>query len=371
MDDKDTTGQAYESLTQAIFQTILDQDAAQNIHVERDVQLKGKSTSHQIDVYWKFVLGGLTYETIVEAKDWNKRVDQGKLLAFKTVLDDLPGQPKGIFVTRTGYQGGAKDVAAFYGIILYELDQVPSGGHNITMKVGGWATVNFKVLELIPPQDVVEPSDPDCGSHNLPLQAPATLGQQQPRRENAFGRQYTIFDPEYSNLTFYLDKSWAEEHVGAERMQRPLLELTPFPENVPFYDDQQSEVANLQEILRDASLAMQQENVFQKHFVHSFAHPTFLGAPVTTLPRLKVTGISVDIHIRTRQTPYLFTFPELSNFVQFVLRRIGGDSPDALTFIRSRNATALGQSDVSPPFREAHTYEPVRQKPRGPGRVKE
>jgi hypothetical protein len=171
MDNKDKTGQTYESLTQGIFQTILDQEAVQNIRVERNVQLKGKSTSHQIDVYWKFVLGRLTYETIVEAKDWNKRVDQGRLLAFKAILDDLPGQPKGVFVTRTGYQEGAKDVAASQGIILYELDQVPSGGHNITMKVGGWATVDFKVLEL---------------------QAPANPGQQQPRKRDRFW--YAIYD---------------------------------------------------------------------------------------------------------------------------------------------------------------------------------
>jgi hypothetical protein len=141
-------------------------------------------------------------------------------------------------------------------------------------------------------------------------------------------------------LTFHIDKSWAEEHIGAERMQQPLLELTPFPENVSFYDDQRSEVANLQEILCDAALAMQQENVFQKHFVHSFAHPTFLSPPITTLLRLKTTGISVDIQIRTRQTPYLFTFPELSNFVQFVLRRIEGRPSDVLTFIRPKE-TAL------------------------------
>src|SRR5208282_2707135 len=45
--------------------------------------------------------------------------------AFKCVLDDLPNQPRGIFVTRSGYQQGAKDFAAAQGIILYELDEQP------------------------------------------------------------------------------------------------------------------------------------------------------------------------------------------------------------------------------------------------------
>ena len=66
--------------------------------------MKGKSTSHQIDVYWEFELNGIIYKTVVQAKDWNKPVNKGELLKFREVLNDLPGQPKGIFVTRSGYQ---------------------------------------------------------------------------------------------------------------------------------------------------------------------------------------------------------------------------------------------------------------------------
>jgi hypothetical protein len=40
---------------------------------------------------------------------------------IKGVLDDLPGQPLGIFVTRTGYQSGAEIFAKANGIALYEL----------------------------------------------------------------------------------------------------------------------------------------------------------------------------------------------------------------------------------------------------------
>src|ERR1017187_8716700 len=118
---KDKTGKSYENLTQAIFQSILAQTELRNVDVKRDVVLKGKETSHQIDIYWKFEIGEVQYETIVQAKDWGKRVDQGALLQFKSVLNDLPGQPKGIFVTRTGYQKSAKKYALARGILLYEL----------------------------------------------------------------------------------------------------------------------------------------------------------------------------------------------------------------------------------------------------------
>jgi hypothetical protein len=111
MGQKDKTGKSYEKLVQVIFQSITRQS------VERNVIIRGKTTSHQIDIYWKHEIGGVQYESIVQAKDWNKPVDKSHLLAFKAILDDLPGQPKGIFVTRSGYQAGAEVFALAQGIL--------------------------------------------------------------------------------------------------------------------------------------------------------------------------------------------------------------------------------------------------------------
>jgi hypothetical protein len=95
-------GTAYENLTQVIFQLILGQKDFPNIKVEHNVTLEGKTAHHQIDVYWKFQFGGVSHEVIVQAKDWAKPVEQLHLLAFKEILDDLPGQPRGIFVAAGG-----------------------------------------------------------------------------------------------------------------------------------------------------------------------------------------------------------------------------------------------------------------------------
>src|SRR5580700_5015464 len=113
------TGMAYEFIVQQIFQDIHSSD--KTLKVERDVTLQGITGSHQIDVYWELESAGIVYKTIVQAKDWNKSVNQGELLKFKSVLDDLPGQPRGIFVTRTGYQSGAAKYARAHGIELFEL----------------------------------------------------------------------------------------------------------------------------------------------------------------------------------------------------------------------------------------------------------
>ena len=115
------TGEEYELIVQKVFQSILDQKFVKNIKVEHNVTLQGKSTTHQIDVYWEFSDGISNYATIVQAKDYNRKVSQDKLLTFKSVIDDLPGHPKGIFVTKTGYQKGAKAYAEANDILLYEL----------------------------------------------------------------------------------------------------------------------------------------------------------------------------------------------------------------------------------------------------------
>jgi hypothetical protein len=48
-------------------------------------------------------------------------VKQEQVLAFQSVLGDIPGQPRGIMVARSGFQEGARRYAAHHGIELYEL----------------------------------------------------------------------------------------------------------------------------------------------------------------------------------------------------------------------------------------------------------
>lgn len=115
------TGKPYEKLTQKIFSQIVNQNSVQNINVQHDVTLLGKTTSHQIDVYWEFEVGGLQYQTVIQAKDWKNKVKKEQMLAFKGILDDLPSGTKGVFVSKSGFQSGAIEVAQAHGIKIYEL----------------------------------------------------------------------------------------------------------------------------------------------------------------------------------------------------------------------------------------------------------
>lgn len=117
------TGVEYELLVKEIFEQILKYNLAnlKTLKIEHNVYIKGNLGTHQIDVYWEFEFNGIKYKTVVQAKDWNSNVPQEKILAFNQILQDIPGQPRGIFITKTGYQKGAREIAEKLNIVLYEL----------------------------------------------------------------------------------------------------------------------------------------------------------------------------------------------------------------------------------------------------------
>ena len=139
------TGKEYELLTKAIFQQLLEQDNVETTRLEHHVVLEGKTTSHQIDVYWVFEAGGVEYHTIVQAKDWTQTVSQSTVMTFKGVMDDLKFNAHGIMVTRTGYQQGAKDYAEGHGIALYELREITDADFDQRLK-----TIVLRVHILTP-----------------------------------------------------------------------------------------------------------------------------------------------------------------------------------------------------------------------------
>ncbi len=116
------TGRDYELLTQTLLNQVHQQKGVQNLTVEHDVKIQGAVLKHQIDVLLRFEADGVLHTVIVQCKDWDYTVKQEHLLTFSGVLADLSnlrGQVHGIFVTRKGYQAGAKALASAKGIILY------------------------------------------------------------------------------------------------------------------------------------------------------------------------------------------------------------------------------------------------------------
>lgn len=112
-------GLEYEKLTKEIYQDLLKADGL-TTEVQHDVKIKGKSTTHQIDVYWEYEIAGVKHKVAIECKNYNKKISKSIISSFYGVLSDI-GNTNGIIVTKVGFQSGSKKFAEFYGINLIEL----------------------------------------------------------------------------------------------------------------------------------------------------------------------------------------------------------------------------------------------------------
>jgi Restriction endonuclease len=293
------TGLSYELVVQGIFQAIHKQEEVGNLVVERNKTLKGKTTSHQIDVYWKFEQAGISYETVVQVKDWKNPVKLGQLIEFKGVLDDLPGQPRGVFVTRTGYQKGAKQFAAAHDIILYALSE-PAKRPNTQITPLGWIVYKAEFRTFRVPS-----KNPDEGLID----------------ELAMGLNTRVFQPVYSNFVFQIDSPWCEKNLPD--VDRSQIELNTLPNaEVIFYDQKRAPASNLDEIVRQELAIMKNETLDRKRVDHVFSGDTFLGPPCTSNVFVKINKVAFDLEIKVSETPADFN---PSGFVKLVLREIPSD----------------------------------------------
>lgn len=284
----------YEKVTRAIFQTLVDQDQAENISVEHNKQLQGKYLSHQCDVYWKFESAGIEYLTIVECKNWNKRLKQENLLAFRAKLEDL-NNPKGVMVTRSGYQKGAVKYAKAHGILLYELFQAPLRPLlTVTEGTFGTMEVTFK---------------------------PATN-----RFPPRFFGVWTYIEPQYTNTIYYLDPLWFEEqtkdfpeHVKEElkhlKIVKRLGAITLFDEN-----ENENEIGNVLKILMAKAKEMHELKVASEKINHKFTVPTFIKTEHAMLPYIKLNSMVANITI-TQHEPVEREMRTVG-FVNFILRNL-------------------------------------------------
>jgi len=105
------TGKEYEIFVAAIQQAILNAEEItkqKNIQVEVDKKITDNcGIERQFDIYWEYELGGITYKTVIECKDYNSYVSVEKIDALIGKIRDIPDL-KPVFATKNGYQTGAK-----------------------------------------------------------------------------------------------------------------------------------------------------------------------------------------------------------------------------------------------------------------------
>lgn len=108
------TGKEYELFVAKLQQALLNAEAIttqKNIRVEVDKKIADNcGIERQFDIYWEYELGGITYKTVIECKDYNSNVSVEKIDALIGKIRDIPDL-KAVFATKKGYQSGAKTKA--------------------------------------------------------------------------------------------------------------------------------------------------------------------------------------------------------------------------------------------------------------------
>jgi hypothetical protein len=240
---------AYERLVQRVFQAILRQEFVRNVDVQNNVRLQGIATNHQIDLFWEFEVGGINYKTIIEAKDWNKPVSQGALMKFKAILDDLPGQPRGILVSRSGFQAGARRFASSNGIVLYELRK---------------------------------PTERDLRG-----------------RVRALDFTFVSYHPITSNIALVHDEKWrVSEAIKLGLREVPRLDLSLEPEEARLLNEFGDQIGTVKEIT-DSCYPEGVQELVPTRTRHEFNAPTFLDTGRSDFPRLKLTAVEATIAIES------------------------------------------------------------------------
>jgi len=84
---------------------------------ETDLAVQGARAKHNIDVWVTFNQFGLVNKWLIECKYWKSRVSKEKVLALKSIVEDV-GADRGILVGETGFQQGAFDSANTSNILL-------------------------------------------------------------------------------------------------------------------------------------------------------------------------------------------------------------------------------------------------------------
>lgn len=292
------TGLEYELLVRSIFQEIHSQDAAKTIEVQHNVELIGKSgATHQIDIYWEFEIGEIKYLSIVQCKDWNSRVKQEQVFAFKTVLEDLPKQPRGIIISKKGFQKGAKRFAAHHGIELFEL--IEEGElTNITLdsalfELSFGSVVNMEV--------------------NLEKQGLVT----------------TVFPGKCSNLSIKLNEGWKRRKVqalGHETVNNCLNDVPNLDSTL--FDLKYKPIKKMKDVFVDAINGNQEHSKhllknnddYQSNLKYEFKSPTYFSTNSRFLPFVRIQSVNFDFKV-TRNEPYLIPFIK-TGITQYILRNI-------------------------------------------------
>ena len=118
-------GKDFEGYVKFVYSTLLNLED-EGVVVSSNAMLVGRSgAKHEIDVFYQFERTGTLHKVAIECKFTARPVEKSQITDFHSKLNDI-GNIQGFFVSKSGYQQGAKDYGKHYGIDLLGIDDLPT-----------------------------------------------------------------------------------------------------------------------------------------------------------------------------------------------------------------------------------------------------
>jgi hypothetical protein len=190
-------------------------------------------------------------------------VEQGELMKLHTIITDVPGQPRGIFVSQVGYQSGAKEFALAKGIDTFIIREVKRGEQPIQL-----GTLSIASISLSP---------------------------------NMTAMELTILTPAVSDPRMTIDRAWAAEHPDMQ-----MVNVAGGVGTAQFVDAAGEVRTTMQRLIQARVKLLGQAGRIQLD--EKFPDPTFItgseltdadGKPVTNV---KVEGITATLDVSKTTT---------------------------------------------------------------------
>jgi hypothetical protein len=122
-------GTSYEDYIHFVYSTLLNLKG-EKVQVSKrttfKVTLNEITETYEIDIFYEFTNIGVKHRVAIECKDWKSPVNQGEVLEFHQKIKNIGEDIVGVFVSRSGYQSGAKNTAKRHGILTLKAEEIPS-----------------------------------------------------------------------------------------------------------------------------------------------------------------------------------------------------------------------------------------------------
>ncbi len=222
-----------QAMVDKLVQAITANRSVRTIKAEAGASLQGRNGSHQVDVYWEFSDGEITYKTIIQTSYWDKVIGNNELFRLLSTLRDIPGQVAGVLFTQPVYQKLTRELARDVGIALYEV--------------------------------------------RLPV-------------------EHGVWEPLIDNINIRIDAEWAKaekERLGLGEQQ---VQLGGEPKAMFIYDAAGNCIDSVQGVFNDYIKNSRAGRQFeQQTIVHEFGEPAYLQTTDEQFPQVKLNQIVFDL----------------------------------------------------------------------------